>query len=251
VFGHTDNNVGYGVMGRNNSNNSYGYLGGPTNTGAYGQTADKFAGGVKGRSTDASGVGVVGLGNNLNSGAQIVQGAGMGAYGMMYGIDGRAEQTTGNRAGGLFSCNGGPSVFVGAIWDGGTQYKIRGTGNVSTIMSTRQGEKILFAPECPEPLFEDFGQGKLVNGHIRVELDPIFLDCIKTDEKHPLKVFIQLNDDCNGVYVKVAATGFDVYELKNGLSNASFTYRVIGNRKDTDFLRLPQVTEKIQRVESN
>jgi len=55
-----------------------------------------------------------------------------------------------------------------------------------------------------------------------------------------MKVFIQLNDDCNGVYVKVSKTGFDVFELQNGKSNATFTYRVIANRKDTDYLRFPE-----------
>lgn len=67
----------------------------------------------------------------------------------------------------------------------------------------------------------------------------MFSDCIKTDAQHPMKVFVQLNDNCNGVYVKTGASGFDVYELQNGKSNAKFTYRIVANRKDTDYLRLP------------
>uniref|UniRef100_A0A7C6EBG2 Uncharacterized protein n=1 Tax=candidate division WOR-3 bacterium TaxID=2052148 RepID=A0A7C6EBG2_UNCW3 len=98
----------------------------------------------------------------------------------------------------------------------------------------------MFSQESPEPLLEDFGNGKLSSGYARVELDPLFLDCIKTDNEHPMRVFIQLNDDCNGVYVKVGDTYFDVYELQNGKSNAAFTYHVVANRKDTDFLRFPE-----------
>src|SRR4030042_5962554 len=47
-----------------------------------------------------------------------------------------------------------------------------------------------------------------------------------------MKVFIQLNDDCKGVFVtKRTATSFDVVELQGGTSNAHFTYRVVCKRK--------------------
>jgi len=74
----------------------------------------------------------------------------------------------------------------------------------------------------------------------RVELDPLFLDCIRTDAQHPMKVFIQMNGDCNGTFVEVGTTGFDVHELNSGKSDAAFSYRVLANRKDTDFIRLPK-----------
>lgn len=46
-----------------------------------------------------------------------------------------------------------------------------------------------------------------------------------------MKVFIQLNDDCNGVYVKKGITGFDVYELNGGTSDAAFDYRIMAKRR--------------------
>ncbi|MEO0113321.1 MAG: hypothetical protein ABIK80_05135, partial [candidate division WOR-3 bacterium] len=145
---------------------------------------------------------------------------------------------SGDRTGGYFVSSGGGSANVGARF-GSTNYRCYGIGNCSSMLETKSGLRIMFSQESPEPLLEDFGYGKLTNGYCHIELDPLFLDCIKVDEQHPLKVFIQLNDDCNGVYVKVGKTGFDVYELNGGKSNASFTYRVIANRKDTDFLRFP------------
>ena len=51
------------------------------------------------------------------------------------------------------------------------------------------------------------------------------------DENHPMKVFIQLAGDCNGVYVKKGTTGFDVYELNGGTSDAAFDYRVVAKRR--------------------
>ena len=171
----------------------------------------------------------------------------IGTYGRgpSCGVYGYADASSGDRAGGQFNANGGGAGEVGARI-GGTSYKIYGTGNVSCVMSTRQGYKVLFAPECPEPYFEDFGQRELIDGRCHIELDPLFLDCIKTDATHLMKVFVQLNDNCNGVYVKVGHTGFDVYELQNGASNASFTYRVVANRKDTDYLRFPQGKDPAQ-----
>jgi len=65
-----------------------------------------------------------------------------------------------------------------------------------------------------------------------------------------MKVFIQLTDDCNGVYVKVGSTGFDVYELQGGRSNAAFTYRVVAYRKDTDYLRFPQDVTPVEEYKA-
>jgi len=174
-----------------------------------------------------------------------------GMYGTAYagGVAGYANGSSGDRHGGLFWSNGGGTAYVGARI-GGTNYKIYGSGNVSCVMPTHQGDKVLFAPESPEPYFEDFGQGQLINGYCHIALDPLFLDCIKTDTNHPLKVFVQLNDNCNGVYVKVGQTGFDVYELQDGTSSAAFTYRVVANRKDTDYLRFPpgSISSEMMRV---
>ena len=79
-------------------------------------------------------------------------------------------------------------------------------------------------------------------------MDKLFLETVTINDQFPLKVFIQLEDDCNGVYVKKNNTGFDVHELKNGTSNASFTYRVVAKRKGFEDLRLK--TEEIGYTDS-
>ena len=95
---------------------------------------------------------------------------------------------------------------------GGTNYKIIGNGSNSTIIRDRNNTpRILFSPEAPEILFEDYGTGKLINGSANIIIDPIFKDAIYVDDHHPLKVFIQLEGDCNGVYVtNKSANGFTV-----------------------------------------
>jgi hypothetical protein len=53
---------------------------------------------------------------------------------------------------------------------------------------------------------------------------PHFKEVLFIGEKHPLKVFITLEDDCNGVYVThKSKDGFIVKELRNGNSNAAFS----------------------------
>lgn len=124
-------------------------------------------------------------------------------------------------------------VFVGTRI-GATNYKIVGNGSVSTIIDGEQDEKhIMFAPEAPEILFQDFGVGQLVNGVATIAIDPIIAKNIYVDDQHPLKVFIQLKGDCNGVFVTAeSAEGFTVKELQGGSSNVSFSYQIVANRAD-------------------
>ncbi|MVO09281.1 hypothetical protein GOQ30_08940 [Flavobacterium sp. TP390] len=117
---------------------------------------------------------------------------------------------------------------------GGTNYKIVGNGLVSTLIPDENNQpRIMFCPEAPEVLFEDYGVGQLTNGTTYIELDKIVAKSLKIDDKHPLKVFIQLEGECNGVYVtEKSDKGFKVKELNNGTSNVSFSWHIIGNRAD-------------------
>jgi hypothetical protein len=141
---------------------------------------------------------------------------------------------------GAYLYSGGSSTNSSYAYAGarhnGTNYKIIGNGVVSTVVEgTSPGDKkVMFAPEAPEVLFEDYGNGQLVNGVAQISIDPIFTKNIIVDETHTLKVFIQLEGDCNGVYVTgKSASGFTVKELQSGNSNVSFSWHIVGNRKDT------------------
>jgi hypothetical protein len=117
---------------------------------------------------------------------------------------------------------------------GGTWYKINGDGSVATIVDHPEGGKVnMFCPEAPEILFEDYGQGELINGEAKITLDPIFTHNVTINEKHPLRVYVQLEGDCKGVYVtNKSKVGFTVKELAKGKSNVPFSYHVVANRKD-------------------
>ena len=139
-----------------------------------------------------------------------------------------------NIPGGAGTNAGEDYAYVG-IRTGGTTYKILGTGSNSTMINDASGNKrILFSPEAPEILFEDYGTGQLVNGTANVVLDPLLNSIIHVSTNHPLKVFIQLEGECNGVYVtNKSAQGFTVKELNGGRSNVSFSWHIVGNREDT------------------
>ncbi len=125
-------------------------------------------------------------------------------------------------------------AYAGARYSG-TNYKIIGNGAVSTIVEDINGNsKVMFASEAPEVLFEDYGVSELINGVATINIDPTFSNNITVNDEHPLKVFIQLEGDCNGVYVtEKTATGFKVKELSNGTSsNVSFSWHIVANRKD-------------------
>ena len=117
---------------------------------------------------------------------------------------------------------------------GGTNYKIIGNGTNSTMIMDKENKpRVLFSPEAPEILFEDYGTSELVNGEVYVKIDEILKEALHVDEKHPLKVFIQLEGDCNGVFVtEKSKNGFKVKELAGGSSNTKFSWHIVANRAD-------------------
>lgn len=124
-------------------------------------------------------------------------------------------------------------ALVGAYYFG-TAYKILGFGAVSTIVTDdNDQQRIMYAPEAPEVLLQDYGVGTLVNGTAEIAIDPILAKNIHVDVTHPLKVFVTLEGDCNGIYVtNKSKNGFTVKELQNGRSNIDFSWQIVATRAD-------------------
>jgi hypothetical protein len=232
--GFSSSATGVGIAGvGNNGTTTINLTGGSGVSGTGGST------GVYGISIDNSGV-RQGAYFTMNKAGNPTPSASDDPYAIIAGYDGS------NYFGGYFDGNqdntnngGGNNIgedyaYVG-ITVGNTTYKILGTGTNSTMINDRDGNKrVLFSPEAPEILFEDYGTGQLVNGEANIELDPLLSSVIYVSEDHPLKVFIQLEGDCNGVYVtNKTATGFSVKELNNGNSSVPFSWHIVANRADT------------------
>jgi len=133
----------------------------------------------------------------------------------------------GGGEGGYFEDAGGDYSYV--AYDG---YGILSNGTKSTMVKDDKGqERVLFCNESPEVMFEDYGEGQLVNGKVHIDLDPLFAKSVAITDKHPLRVFIQLEGDCNGVFVtNKTVNGFDVQELNHGTSNTNFSWHIVCNR---------------------
>jgi hypothetical protein len=62
----------------------------------------------------------------------------------------------------------------------------------------------------------------------------VFRNNIVVDDTHPLRVFVQVEGECNGVYVtEKSSDGFTVRELAHGTSDAPFSWSVVATRANT------------------
>lgn len=181
-----------------------------------------------------NGTGVTGRSNGAGI-LSITGGSGVNGVSTLFGVSGFSTNTANvTRAGGYFETGAQSYAYVGARTAAGVNRKIEGNGTVNTtVKDLNDNLVVLSCPEAPENLFQDYGTGKLVNGKAHIVIDPILAKNIVVNEKHPLKVFIQLEGDCNGVYVtNKTQNGFDVVELSGGTTNAAFSWSIVANRAD-------------------
>lgn len=209
---------------------NYAAAGAGVGCGIYALTAQSGGMAVDAYNINTSGTGIYGAGQNV-AGSYLIAGSGGSFNGVTTGVHARSTNSGAGQA--LYSDQFGNITRVN-YWSGITQYKILGTGSVSTTAENTNGERVvLHCTEAPEIYFEDYGQGQLVNGRVHINIDPTIAKNITVNEKHPLRVFIQLEDECNGVFVtNKTGSSFDVVELASGQSNAKFQYRIVGNRAD-------------------
>lgn len=179
------------------------------------------------------------------------------ATGNLYGAYGKAYTLgSGSTYGGYFiadSAGSGTgygiyaqaSVVYWAGWfqgDLGVSHNLYVYGSKSAAVKVNSGEyHAMYSQESPENWFEDFGEGQLVNGKVHIDLDPLFQQTVTINSLNSMKVFVQLEGDCNGVFVTKGTTGFDVTELKGGASSVAFSYRVVAKRKGYENMRLDRM----------
>ena len=251
----TSTTSGYGIFGTSAGATGLGILGTNTSTGTaifgFSNTgADGVVGSVTGlnsfgvwgmnatnTSGTSGGTGVAGSGNGGTT-YYLFGGSGGAFTGRRIGVFGRVSQdsTTAGilKAGGYFESNMNAYAYVGAVTTANTIRKIEGTGTLNTVVKNMNNrDVVLSAPEAPENLFEDYGSGSLVNGAAYITIDPVFAKNIVVNDQHPLRVFIQLEGDCKGVYVSNKTnSSFEVKELNGGNSNVKFMWHIVANRAD-------------------
>ena len=242
VFGQTDAPTYFATRSFHTHANGTGILGTGNNV-AGNYLTDGSGGAFSGIKTGAygmatgtvNGTGVLGVSNGAPN-TTLSVGSGLSGSSDRFGVTGWSSSAAAvTRCGGYFSTNSGQSyAYVGMRTSSGINRKIEGNGTVNTTVKGTDGTLVLLScPEAPENLFQDYGSGQLVNGKAQIQLDPNLTKNIAVNEAHPLRVFIQLEGDCKGVFVtNKSAEGFDVVELGKGKSNVSFSWTVTANRAD-------------------
>lgn len=208
-----------------------------TGGGVYGQAAASTTIGVMGTNINANGTGIVGAGNGLIS-SILPNGSGAAFCGAFYGTLSRSVNISGLRAAEVLICNNAAGVaqqHLAGAYVGATLYKIIGPGVVSTVVPISESNSVtLHAPETPEAYFQDYGESQLDNGIVHINLDTLFAKIVCINEKHPMRIYIQMEGDCNGVFVEnKTKNGFDVKEINGGKSNSKFQWTIICNRSDS------------------
>jgi hypothetical protein len=211
-----------------------------TGTGVDAQTNSASIPALRANNQNSNGIGIVGTGSNIATFNNIGVGTGVLGQGEIFGVAGFASTSGGantvHKWGGYFDYLPGSNSYAYlAGRSGSTDYAILSNGVKSTMVKDDQNRnRIMFCPEAPEVLFQDVGSGQLVNGRAHITIDPVLSRNIYVSDSKPLKVFIQLEGECNGVYVtNKSASGFDVIELQGGSSNTPFTYQLIANRANS------------------
>ncbi len=257
IIGRTDDTGGIGVMGSDNGlvlpgsiTDGAGVIGYSDNTGVFGwgSTAEASCG-VYGISDDATGgygmiaignIGIQGEGNSTSAANRGVIGYTSDySGGIDVGVFGQSVNTTADYAG-YFS---GDVRVINDFWVGGSK---------SALLLAEDGYRAVYCQESPEIWFEDFGEGRLDKGRAKIELPKDFLSIITIDNDHPMKVFVQLTDpDCRGVAVIKGSTGFEVVELGGGTSSATFDWRVVAKRSGYEDRRYDRVPKADQLLQAN
>ena len=132
----------------------------------------------------------------------------------------------------------GPSTFYGDLDMGsGTKHNIEQTENYGGVK--------LAVRESPEQRYVDEGMGTLTNGECRIDVDPIFLECIEPHTPDS-RWYIQLTPYADvDIYVAEIGDGyFVVKEQKDGTSTgAEFTWSLSATRKDYAMIRFMEVLD--------
>ena len=233
---------GFGVAGdssttigvRGHSTSSYGVFGGSTNsTGVAGNSPNYI--GVYGQTN-----GGVGMWGSASTGYALygVSTSGIGIYGSSGNYIGVSASSGTSTALFAASNSGLAGYFQGPVQVQGA-FTVLGGPKSAAVPHPDGSHRRLYCMESPDSIFEDFGEGQLVNGRADVRLDRDFAAVIHSDH---YRVFLTPEGDSKGLYVtNKTPTGFEVREQQGGTSSVAFSYRVVAKRKDIAGPRLEKV----------
>lgn len=254
VYGSTSSGTGYGVFGTAPSG-GYGVYGTSPNIAVYGNGLVGSSIGVYGVYVCCGGLffavdkaGVWGDTESTDTAATGVFGS--SSYGTAGSFTNQSTMAT------LFAYNYEASGDLFDAVSGAGSCSIDGsgdlqcTGSKSAVVPVDGGSRrvALYAVEAPENWFEDAGSGQLSHGSARIELEPTFSKTVNAEIDY--HVFLTPKGDCEGLYVSnETPQGFEVHELRGGISNVAFDFRIMAKRRGYENIRLADKTERFNEMQ--
>jgi hypothetical protein len=212
---------------------------GQNGVGVLGTTGQSATIGVRGETETANGVGVHGKASKS----------------AVSGVRGESQNGTGVAASGRHGCTAyGTTGYAlyGQVPSGGTGYAavLQGRVSVAGSFTVTGGPKSaavphpdgsfrrLYCQESPEPWFEDFGEGHLVDGQATITLDKDFAAVVLTNAYH---AFVTEYGASTGLYVADRRPDSFTVRAVDAKSTSAFSYRIVARRKDVPGPRLEKV----------
>ncbi len=242
---HGDSDSGTGVLGsstsgpgvRGESESDYGVKGTSTKShGVFGESTNGI--GVVGHAVGANSVSVNGY-SQAGIGVRGDSFTGPGVYGTSAnkeGVSGFSSVGTG-----VYGQTADPSGYAGRF-DGRVLVKGAFTvvGSKNAAVQLPDGShRLMYCQESPEPWLEDFGEAKLVGGRADVRIEQDFVKTL--DMARPYHVFVTPHDLGPGTLAVTDRSADRFVVQAANAANGSFSYRIVGRRKDIAGERLARI----------
>ena len=238
---------GFGVVGSSSGGTgSYGSSTGSTGgsatvAGVYGYNSLAV---VDSRSTHNSGVfgscpncnGVYGTSANYAGVRGTATGSGTGTYGGYFsaakGTGVYARTNTGKVAFRAVNPNKTSTYYAG-VFDGNVRINgnYAATGTKSAIVTTSQGDRLMYAEEATQNYFSDQGTATLKAGRAIVKIDALFAQTVDLSTPYMVIVTPQSFDTTGLGVGNLTARSFEVRELNGGKGTFTFSWRITALRK--------------------
>jgi hypothetical protein len=139
-----------------------------------------------------------------------------------------------NSSGSFFQIRNGADSEVFRVDESGN---MTATGTKSAVVATaRFGTVTLYAMESPENWFEDFGEGRLIDGEAEVAIDERFAATVSLARGY--HVFLTPLGPCSLFVATKGPASFTVRALDGQCRDLAFDYRVVARRAGYEDLRL-------------
>ncbi|MBL0341775.1 MAG: hypothetical protein IPP71_13045 [Bacteroidetes bacterium] len=130
----------------------------------------------------------------------------------------------------------GDVIITGELYMPGIKF-------MGALLKNESQVPVGIAPEeSTESWITDYGAGQLVNGSSTITINSDYKYQVNTNISY--HVFVQAEGECEGLFVESKnENSFTVKESKSGVSNISFSYRIVAKRKHLEDLRMPTVPQ--------